>query len=53
MSQKGLTIVPLEVILTNIGLVKLEIGLARGKNNYDKRHSIKEKDLKRESDRNL
>ena len=53
MAQKGLTIVPLEVILTNIGLIKLEIGLARGKNNYDKRNSIKDKDLKRESERNL
>jgi SsrA-binding protein len=52
-SQKGLTIVPLEVILTNTGFVKLEIGLAKGKNLYDKRNSLKEKDLKRELDRNL
>jgi SsrA-binding protein len=52
-SQKGLTIVPLEVILTNTGFIKLEIGLAKGKNLYDKRNSLKEKDLKRELDRNL
>ena len=52
-SQKGLTIVPLEVILTNNGFIKLELGLAKGKNLHDKRESIKEKDLKRELDRNL
>jgi SsrA-binding protein len=52
-SQKGLTIVPLEVILTNTGFIKLEIGLAKGKNLHDKRESIKEKDLKRELERNL
>lgn len=52
-SQKGLTIVPLEIILSDTGFVKIEIGLAKGKNLYDKRNSIKEKDLKRESERNL
>lgn len=52
-SQKGLTIIPLEVILSSTGFVKLEIGLAKGKNLYDKRNSIKDKDLKRESERNL
>jgi len=52
-SQKGLTIVPLSLILTNTGFIKLEIGLAKGKNLYDKRHSIKEKDIKRELERNL
>lgn len=51
-SQKGLTIVPLEIIISNTGFVKLEIGLAKGKNLYDKRTSIKEKDLKRELERN-
>jgi SsrA-binding protein len=52
-SQKGFTLIPLEVILTNTGFVKLEIGLAKGKNLHDKRESIKEKDLKRELERNL
>ena len=52
-SQKGLTIIPLEVILTNTGFIKLEIGLAKGKNLYDKRTTLKEKDLKREIERNL
>jgi SsrA-binding protein len=52
-AQKGLTIVPLEIILTNTGFIKLEIGLAKGKNLYDKRNTLKEKDLKREIERNL
>ena len=52
-TQKGLTIVPLEIILTNTGFIKLVIGLAKGKNLYDKRQSIKEKDIKRELDRNI
>lgn len=52
-SQKGLTIVPLEIILSNTGFIKIEIGLAKGKHLYDKRNSLKEKDLKRESERNL
>lgn len=52
-SQKGLTIVPLEIILSKTGFVKVEIGLAKGKKLYDKRDSIKERDLKREVERNL
>lgn len=52
-AQKGLTIIPLEVYVTDKGYVKLEIGLARGKNLYDKRNSIKENDLKRESEKNF
>jgi len=53
MLQKGLTIVPLELILSDTGLVKLEIGLAKGKNLYDKRSSIKAKDAKREMERDI
>jgi SsrA-binding protein len=45
--------VPLEIILTDTGFIKLEIGLAKGKKLYDKRNSLKEKDLKREIERNL
>jgi len=52
-SQKGLTIMPLEIILSPTGFIKLEIGLARGKNLYDKRISLKDKDLKRELEGNL
>lgn len=53
LGEKGLTIVPLEVIITDSGLIKVEIGLAKGKNNYDKRNSIKEKDIKRDMERSL
>ena len=52
MSQKGLTIVPIEVIISNTGLIKVDIGLAKGKHLYDKRNTIKEKDLKRDLERN-
>ncbi len=51
-AQKGLTIVPLEVFISDTGFIKVEIGLAKGKHLYDKRNSIKEKDLKREMERN-
>ena len=44
--QKGLTLVPLAVYLKK-GLVKLEIGVARGKKLYDKRQSIAERDAQR------
>ena len=50
-AQKGLTIIPLAILLTPTGFIKLEIGLAKGKNTVDKRHSIKEKEDKREMDR--
>lgn len=47
-SQQGYTIVPLQVYLSK-GRVKIEIGLARGKKNYDKRQDIAKKDQKREA----
>ncbi|MBR8704074.1 SsrA-binding protein SmpB [Porphyromonas levii] len=46
----GLTIVPLKLYINANGLAKLEIGIARGKKQYDKRHDMKERDLKRELD---
>jgi SsrA-binding protein len=49
--ETGLTIVPIRMFINDNGLAKLEIGLAKGKKNYDKRQSIKEKDAKREMDR--
>ena len=49
-SQKGYTIVPLKVYLKG-SLVKVEIGLARGKKLYDKREATAKKDLKREAER--
>lgn len=46
--QKGLTIVPLE-IFDNNGLLKMKIALAKGKTLYDKKQTIKEKDIDRET----
>ncbi|MCB0338526.1 MAG: SsrA-binding protein SmpB [Bdellovibrionales bacterium] len=48
--EKGLTIVPLKLYLKN-GLIKIEIGLAKGKLAPDKRDTIKERDAKRELER--
>ncbi len=50
LAQKGYTLVPLRVYFKG-HLVKLEIGLARGKKLYDKRHDIAKKDMKRETER--
>ncbi|MEA4931662.1 MAG: SsrA-binding protein SmpB [Anaerolineaceae bacterium] len=47
---KGMTIVPIRVYL-KAGKAKLEIGIAKGKKLYDKRESIKERDIAREGSR--
>lgn len=47
----GFTIVPMRLFINEKGLAKLVIALARGKHEYDKRESIKERDDKREMDR--
>ena len=47
---KGYTLVPLSVYNLN-GLIKIEIGVAKGKHNYDKRNTIKERDIKRQIER--
>ena len=49
--DNGMTIVPTKLFINEKGLCKLEIALARGKKEYDKRESIKEKDAKRDIDR--
>ena len=49
---KGLTLIPLKLYFKK-GFAKLEIGLARGKKQYDKRESIKKRMAKREMDRNV
>jgi len=48
--EKGYALVPLKIYLTK-GLVKIELGLARGKKLYDKRRDIAERDSKREMER--
>ena len=47
-SQQGYTIVPLQVYISN-GKMKIEIGVGKGKKNYDKRDSIAKKDQQREA----
>lgn len=49
-SESGLTLIPLKIYLKH-GRAKLEIGLARGKKKYDKRETIKKRDLDREASR--
>ena len=44
-SRKGLTIVPTKMFVNERGLCKLEICLCQGKKSYDKRESLKEKDI--------
>jgi len=51
LKDKGLTIVPLKMYLSESGYAKLEIALAKGKKMYDKRESLKDKDVKRDMDR--
>ena len=50
--EKGYTLVPLQVYFKN-SLVKVEIGLARGKKLYDKRQDIAKKDAQREAQRDF
>lgn len=50
--EKGYTLVPLKVYFKD-SLVKVEIGLARGKKLYDKRADIAKKDMKREAERDF
>lgn len=49
--ETGFTIVPLRLFINEKGLAKLVIALAKGKKEYDKRDSLKEKDDRREMDR--
>lgn len=48
LKEKGLTIVVTRLFLTDKGLAKLDIALAKGKKLYDKREDLKQKDAKRE-----
>lgn len=53
LKEKGYTLVPLRIFFNDKNLAKIEIGLARGKKLYDKRESIKQKDVEREIKRYL
>lgn len=50
-SEKGFTIVPLKVFISERGFAKIEIAVAQGKKIHDKRQTMKERDNKREMDR--
>jgi len=49
--EKGFTIVPLKIFVSDRGFAKMEIGLAQGKKIYDKRETMKDRDSKIEMDR--
>lgn len=49
--EKGFTIVPYRIYLSERGLAKLEVMLAQGKKSYDKRETIKDRENKRDLDR--
>lgn len=53
LKEKGYTLVPLRIFFNEKNLAKIEIGLARGKKLFDKRESIKQKDVEREIKRYL
>src|SRR5690349_12400778 len=52
-TRKGLTLVPLSVYFNSRGRAKVELALARGKKDHDKRDTIKERDWNREKQRLL
>lgn len=51
LKDQGLTIVPTKLYINDKGLAKIDIALAKGKKLFDKRDSIKEKDVKRDLER--
>lgn len=53
LEQRGFTFVPLRIYFNDRGLAKLELGLARGKRQYDKRQTIAERDQKIDLDRSM
>ncbi|MCD6569574.1 MAG: SsrA-binding protein SmpB [Deltaproteobacteria bacterium] len=50
--EKGLTLIPLILYLKG-SLIKVELGLAKGRHTYDKKQVIKERDIKRDMDREI
>ncbi len=51
-AQKGLTLIPLKLYFKQ-ALIKVELGLCKGKHTYDKKNTLKEKDLNREQEREI
>jgi len=53
MKTKGYTIIPVKLFIDDKGNAKLKIMLGKGKKTYDKKQSIKERDIKRDMDRQI
>jgi SsrA-binding protein len=53
LEQRGFTLVPLRIYFNDRGLAKIELALARGKRQYDKRQAITSRDQKRDLDRSM
>jgi len=53
LEQRGFTLVPLSVYFNDRGLAKVELGLATGKRQFDKRRTLTEKQQKRDLDRSM
>lgn len=51
LQQKGLTLIPLKAFFNNRGVLKIELGLAKGKKLHDKRESIKSRETERQLQR--
>jgi SsrA-binding protein len=50
---RGVSIIPLRMYFTTKGRIKVEIALAKGKRAYDKKQAIKDRDIRRDTDREL
>jgi SsrA-binding protein len=53
LEQRGFTLVPLRIYFNDRGLAKIELALARGKRQYDKRQTIAERQQRRDVDRDM
>ena len=53
LEQRGFTLVPLRIYFSNRGFAKIEVALAKGKRQYDKRRTIAEQQQKRDVDRDM
>lgn len=53
LKDQGLTVIPIRLFISQSGYAKLEIALAKGKKEFDKRESIKKRDTEREINRKL
>lgn len=49
--EKGMTLIPIKMFINERGMVKVEIGLGKGKKTYDKREDLKKSDQKRDMER--